>query len=262
MKIYVDLLFLLNFALDFLLLLTTSILLRRRKSINRIILGAFLGSLSILLLFFPMNSIMLAIFKIIISILMCILSFGYQNIKYTAKNTMYLYSTSIVLGGFLYLLNDTFAYQKKGIVFYHKGLSINLIFLLFTSPILLYLYIKQGKELKNVYSKYHTISITIKEKTYIQTAFLDTGNMLKDPYNKNPVILMNKKKLIYDINEFGMILIPYKTITETGMLSCIKADKVCIDGKKEFKNIFIALLNEKIKISGVDCILPPEFVEE
>ncbi len=262
MKIYLDLLLLLNFSLDFLLLLTTSILLRRRKNINRILLGSFFGGFSILLLFLKINSFELFLLKIIISIFMCIISFGYQNIKYTAKNVLYLYITSILLGGFLYFLNDQFAYKKEGMVFYHKGLSINIVFLIIGSPIILYLYSKQAKELKNIYSKYHTITIFLKGKKYECTGFLDTGNTLKDPYTHRPVILINKKRIIYDINEFGMILVPYKTITEEGIISCIKAEKVQIDGYKEKKNILIGEIKEEIGINGVDCILPPELLEE
>ena len=261
MKIYLDLLLLLNFSLEFSLLLTTSILLRRKKNINRILLASFLGGLSILLLFFKINSFLLFLFKILISIGMCLIAFGYQNIKYTSKNVLYLYITSILLGGFLYFLNNQFAYKKEGIVFYHHGLSINMIFLLFTSPVILYLYAKQAKELKNVYSKYHTITIFIKGKKYELTGFLDTGNTLKDPYTKKPVIIMNKKSMIYDINEFGMILVPYKTITEEGLLPCIKADKIKIEGYKEKRNILIGLMKKEIGINGVECILHPDLLE-
>lgn len=262
MKIYLDLLLLLNFFLDLLLLLTVSILLRRRKNSIRLLCAAFIGGLSILFLFIPMNSLGLFFSKIIISILMCLIAFGYQNIKYTGKNILYLYMTSILLGGFLYFLNDQFAYKKEGIVFYHNGLSINMIFLLLSSPILLYLYIRQGKELRNIYSKYHTITIFLGGKKYEFTGFLDTGNTLRDPYTKSPVILINKKKIIYDINEFGMMLVPYKTITEEGLLPCVKAEKIKIDACKEKTGVLIGMMKEEILVNGVDCILHPDLLEE
>ena len=132
----------LNFIFDFLLLLSVSILLRRNVSIYKLLSGAFIGGVSILFLFVN-NSFLLFLYKVIISVLMCIISFGYRNIKYTFKNIIYLYMTSIVLGGFLYFLNIEFSYKQYGIVFINNGLSINFIFLIIFSPIIIYIYIKK-----------------------------------------------------------------------------------------------------------------------
>ena len=91
MKIYIDLVMIINFFLDYLLLLSVSILLKRRVKMIRIIMGAFIGGLSILCLFININSIELFIIKIVISIMMILISFGYQNIKYTLSNIGCLY---------------------------------------------------------------------------------------------------------------------------------------------------------------------------
>ena len=98
----------LNFCFDFILLLSVSVLLRRNVSIYKIIGGAFVGGISILFLFLTVSSFALFIYKVMMSILMVLVSFGYRNIKYTLKNLLYLYSASIILGGFLYFLNIEF----------------------------------------------------------------------------------------------------------------------------------------------------------
>ena len=74
MKIYVDLVLFLNFFFDFLLLLATSLILRRNVNIKRILLGALIGSLSIFLLFVSINSFTLFLIKILISILIHLFS--------------------------------------------------------------------------------------------------------------------------------------------------------------------------------------------
>lgn len=263
MKIYLDLLFLLNFAFDFLLLLGVSILLRRCASINRILIGAFIGGLSILSLFTKMNSIELFLFKIFISFLMILISFGYRDIKYTFRNLLYLYTSSIILGGFLYFLNVQFSYKKEGIVFYHNGLSVNYIILLITAPIIIYIYIKQGLKLKNTYSKYYKIELFFNQKHSIKlTAFLDTGNTLEDPYFKKPVLLVNKKKIIYDINEFKMILVPYRTIDGSGIIKCIQIPKIKIENIGIRYNFLVGFIDEgQIHIDGIDCILNEKILE-
>ena len=86
MKVYLDLVMILNFFIDFILLLSVKIILKRNIKLSRIIYGSFIGGLSILLLFFNINSFILFMVKILISIVMIITSFGYRNIKYTLVN--------------------------------------------------------------------------------------------------------------------------------------------------------------------------------
>jgi len=255
MKVYLDLVMILNFFFDFILLLSVSILLRRNVSVYKILLGSFVGGLSILYLFININSLQLFIFKIIISIIMVLISFGYKSLKYTFKNLLYLYTASIILGGFLYFLNIEFSYKNVGLIFINNGLSINVIFLIIFCPIIIYIYVKQGIWLKTNYSNYYKVEIYFKDKKYSLNAFLDTGNTLVDPITKKPVILIDKK-IEYDKYSY----IPYKTITNNGLIKCIKADKVKINGI--FKNkVIVGLLDEKIKIDGIDCLLNKKIME-
>ena len=103
MTIYLDIVFILNFSFDAFLLFTVAIILKRKTSFKRILLGSLVGSLTIIFLFFNLNNYLLFIVKIIFAILMILTSFGYRNLKYTCNNLFYLITTSILLGGFLYL---------------------------------------------------------------------------------------------------------------------------------------------------------------
>ena len=91
MKVYLDLVFLLNTAFDFLLLTTTSYLLKRNVKLKRIILGSVIGGLSIFLLFLKLNNFTLFIFKVVISIVMILSTFSFKNFKYFINNLIYLY---------------------------------------------------------------------------------------------------------------------------------------------------------------------------
>ena len=147
MKIYIDLVLLLNFGFDLLLLFSVAIILRRQTTLKKLLLSSTVGSITILSMFIELNSFLLFIIKIIISLLMVYITFGYKNIKYTLKNLFYLYTSSIILGGFLYFLNLQFSYKNKGLVFYFNGLSINVIVLIILSPTIIYLYTKQALEI-------------------------------------------------------------------------------------------------------------------
>ena len=258
MKIYIDLILLLNFGFDFLLLLSVSLILKRNTELYKLLLGAFIGSISVLTLFIKINSMQLFLIKIIISILMTITSFKYKNIKYTLKNILYLYISSIVLGGALYLLNIELTYKNQGIIFYKNKMSINFIILVIISPIILYIYTKECKNLRNNYSNYHKVEIKIRDKIIKCTGFVDTGNRLKDPYKKRPIILMNNNYLDNNLNK---IFVPVHTILGTNLIECIKIQELKIDNTIIKQEVLLGFINKKIKIDGIECLLNNEIME-
>jgi stage II sporulation protein GA (sporulation sigma-E factor processing peptidase) len=258
MKIYLDYIFFINFLFDTLLLLSVSIVLRRNIKIKRILLGAFIGGISIFTLFIKINSLELFLFKIIISIFMVLTTFSFKNIKYTIKNLSYLYMSSMILGGALYFLNIQFSYKQEGLIFYHNGLSINLIFLILFSPIIIYTYIRQAKELKNTYSKYYKVNIKYKNKNFKLNAFLDTGNKLIDPITNNPIVIVDES---YFKNIEKYIMVPCNTISGSSLIKCIIPEEIEINNKKYNKKVIIGL-SKNIKMEGIDCILNPILVEE
>ena len=246
MKIYIDVVLFINFSFDLLILLTTSIILKRNAKFYKLMLGAFVGSLSILFLFIKITSFQLFLLKILISILMLLIGFGYKNIKYFLKNMLFLYTVSIILGGFLYFLSITFSYKNTGLVFYFKGLSINYIFLFISSPIILYIYITESKMFKRIHNNIYRVKLEVENKIYELNGFMDTGNNLVDPYFYKPIILINKK-----INSKKNIIVPCSVALGSGSLNCVK-------GKLIYKNrtydVYVGTCF-KINIDGVDCLL-------
>lgn len=256
MKIYLDVVFFINFFFDFVLLFGTKYILKRRTKLIRIILGSIIGGGSIFFLFIPLNTFSLFILKIIISMIMILVTFGEKSFF---KTYLYFYILSIFLGGAMYLINDTFSYKNKGIVFLSNGLSINLIVMIIISPIIIYLYVKEKKSYKNNYNNCYLVDIFINKRKYSLTGYLDTGNNLIDPYKKRPVIILNTNDI--DFNTKKTILVPFKTISEQGIIHCIKADKVIINNK-EFKNCLLGKSKKEITLNNSDCILPNKFKEE
>ena len=258
MTIYLDGVFLLNFFFDFILLLSVSIMLKRNIKTIYLLLGSLVGSLSVFMLFLSISRFELIVFKVIISILMIITSFGYKNIKYTIKNIIYLYLLSIILGGFLYMVNNSFDYHN-GLIFYSEGISINIIFVIFITPILLYMNIKNIRSSKK-YNLYYKVLIYIGNSLIKTTGYLDTGNTLVSPYSGRPVILLKNKSPVFNGLKYNMI--PYNTIDNRGYIKSYKPDKVLIDGIGEYNNVVIGLIDNDICIDGVDCILNTKLLEE
>jgi len=257
MKIYLDLVFFLNFGFDFLLLITLKIALKKNTSFLRIILGTLIGALSIFTLFLPLNTFTLFLLKVIISLLMIRVTFHYDGLKTYIIDLLYLYFISIILGGFLYYLNLEFSYKNTGLIFFHNGFSINFILLIILSPIVLYFYIKQNQFLKRRLTTNYKISFNYYQKKYTYNAYLDTGNRLYDPYKKRPVILVYDPKFKIRKNT-KVLYVPYETLEHNGIISCFVVKNFIIDDENIIDEVLIGLSKEPFKIEGINCILHPD----
>lgn len=255
MKVYIDIIFLVNIIFDFIILLSVSIVLKRNVKLYRIVLGALFGSLSLIILFIRLNRIELLLVKLIISSFMILISFNFNNIKYFFKNYIYFYLIGIIIGGIITFFNNQFLINN-GLLFISKN-NYNIILGIAISIIGINIYVKNMRDLKLNYNKYYKVRLYYKNKEIIINAFLDTGNKLKDPYSFKPIILVNKKLIL----EEGYIYVPYSSCNYSGILKCIKADRIYIDGLGYRKNFLIGL-SDSIKIDGVDCILNELLLEE
>lgn len=253
MTIYIDIILLINFIIDLLLLLSVSFLLKRRASITRIIISSSIGSLSTLLLFIIHNNFLLLIYKLLISIIMIIITFKYNNFHYFKDNLIYLYIISIILGGTIYLINNQISSINNGLIFTSNNLKINLFLLIIITPIIIYKYLITTKNYQITYSNYYDIDIYYNDLCIKGTAFLDTGNNLKDPYFKRPIILINKELINEPVKTF---LVPYSVVNnQKGLLEVFSPKKIIINNKK-CKKTLLGLSD--VNINGIKIILNKE----
>ena len=246
MTIYIDLVILLNYFFDSLILLTVNTTLKRNISLKKILFVSLLGELS-LLGFLLSNKYLLILLKLELSLILNILTFKYKDIFYTVTNVLYFYMVSIILGGFIYYL---------------KLNNLSYFFILLLVPLILYLYIKQNLNMKTTINKTYPLTIYFPNKRKLSlTGFVDTGNKLRDPVTKKWVILVNKKLLHGVIRIRTPIYVPYHSLNNKGLVECIKPEKLVIEGK-EYTNFLIGLMDSKVMINSSDCILNLEILEE
>lgn len=217
--------------------MATSILLKRNVKIFNLLIGAFIGSLSIIILFLKINTIQLLILKIYLSIIMNLFTFYYKNFRYTIYNILVFYFVSISIGGFLYLFKITFDYKS-------------LLFLFIICPFIIYIYIKQMKVFKTRENKYYDVLIYIENQTLSLTGFLDSGNSLK---HKNYMVIITNVKNIF---KEKTILIPYKTISGFALLECVKTKKVIVSGHV-FDKVYLGF-SDNMNIEGAQVLLNKE----
>ena len=180
---------------------------------------------------------------------MVIITYKFKDIKYFLNNVVYLYMSSVILAGFLYFLKLEFN-------------NLSYILLLCISPIILYLYIKEQNNLKNIVNYYKKVIITLKNNQILElNGFIDSGNKLKDPITNKYIILINKKRLkgIYNIR--SPMYVPIKTVNKNSLLECISINNIIIDNKI-YNNYLLGLSDTFNGFDGVDCLLNYHLLEE
>lgn len=245
MKMYIDLFFIFNVIMDYIIIMSTNILLKRTTSYIRMILSSLIGGISSLVLFTSLNKIVIEIVSIVIMVL---ISFGYKGIRYLINNILYMYILSTLLGGIIYLFNIKVS----------NSMFLTYLIIIVISIEIMLLYIKENKKMRSIYNNYYKVDIYFKDREKLSLiGFVDTGNNLYDPYKKRPVIIVHNKY----IKEDKYILVPYHTINGNGLLKCIKPDIIFIDGIGYKGNVLIGFSDSFNFGDGVDVILHKDIMK-
>lgn len=211
MKVYLDLIIILNFFYDTLIVLAVSVLLRYRVNLKRVFLSSLIGELSLITLFIRLDNIFLLLLKLILSLIMVLLSFGKNNYF---NNLFYFYIITIILGGSSYLINGSNMYT-------------NLVLMIILSPIIITLYIINARRIKKELTIVHDVIIVDSDNTIKLRGIMDTGNNVVCPITRLPVVFVSDK-LKLESNK--LFVVPYRTIDNEGVLNCKMPDEFIMDG--------------------------------
>jgi len=295
--VYAEYLLIENIIINCIILYATSKITRTKTSKMRLFVASLIGSIYTLVVFFPSLQFMGKVtIKLSISILMIIISFNPEKLNQFLKQISAFYMVSFAFAGAIigifYILNNSFKFT--GISFKDfdeltKFLVIGILIALILIRYILKFY--QGKINKENFIT--NIIIGLNNKEVELTALIDTGNSLKEPISKKPVIIAEYKALenilpnsirdMYktnkelDLIQIGKImeevsddiklrLIPFKSLgNDNGILIGFKPDKIKIYLESETKNltddIIVAIYNDKLATDEVyNGLLHPELL--
>jgi stage II sporulation protein GA (sporulation sigma-E factor processing peptidase) len=202
MTIYLDAVWVLNLLVDFMLLMLTQALCREITPKRRLLLGAFVASLIVpITLYFPNSMINTVFGKLLYSILIILATFQFKSINRTIKQLLLFYFVSFAIGGGLFaahfFMQSPVALTASGFISFSSGYGdpISWAFVLFGFPIV-YWFTKNRMDKHAVekirYDQLYDVSISIREKTFSTTGFMDSGNQLVDPLTKRPVVICDE----------------------------------------------------------------------
>lgn len=250
MVVYLDVVILVNFIVNFFLLYITAQTLRVKVKFRYMILASIIGSSYVLTLIYPSLKILSALyFKLAVAVTLILIAFRRKNILFNLKATCIFVLYSMVLAGVCVFIQ----FNRNGDIsdsiivnFPYQWLLLSLMIVyMIIDRIVVYI-----KERKSLGSLIYNVDIILKNTHKTVRAFLDTGNELREPATNLPVIIV-EKSIFNDINleNYDKFYIPYRVVNgQGGSLQGFKPEAVKIEFGKEItdREVIIAFCEEKL----------------
>ncbi len=188
--VYVDLLFLINFIMNYILLHLTATLSQVRYTPWRLGAGSLLGGIYALsVLLFSLPWLQGPLVKILVSLVMIVISLGLTPWLNLLRRLAYFYFFSFLIGGaalfFLYFVQTSPKNISCWSLFAAVAVATGLGYLVWDHHIRY----KWGQN--NIMTRLRF------DTTWVQVlALVDTGNRLCDPWSLNPIIIMEVRAII------------------------------------------------------------------
>ncbi|MGB9779997.1 sigma-E processing peptidase SpoIIGA [Caldanaerobacter sp.] len=270
---YLDVLFLENLFINYIILFLTQRFSKKYSSPLKLFLGALIGTIYVLIFFLaPYNFFKEFLAKILLSLLIIYMAFNPETLKEFFRILAVFYLVSFTIGGailaFLYIVKWKTSAFIAGI-----GVTVILLFISWDYAV------KKTKEDKG---RYEILIEMFGEKAEVP-GFLDTGNRLTDPFFNFPVIVVpyvllekflpgelikilkkGDMEFIREMNWMAqddrwysrLVIIPFSGIGSKGLMIGIRPDRVMINGK-EVKDVILGISSNDMEFA----LLNPEIID-
>lgn len=284
--VYVDVLLILNYLINMLLILCMAKLAGRTPKRRRIVAAALFGSLCSLTIFLPFMGFFLSILsKLLISAVIVLIAFPYINPVEFIKQLFLFFAVSFFFAGVM--LGIWMAFTPNGMTYYNGVVYFNISsFSLIVATMIAYGLLLVGNRLARG-GRLHTViyktTIFYGGKATVVTGLVDSGNSLYEPFSDTPVVvcwlediasilpreavrsIRNGTTVTTDFAGIGMKmrLIPYDNIGGAGVIPAFKADKLILTRHKEkirVESVYIAVSSQKVGDSRFNAILNPDLI--
>lgn len=293
--VYADIVLLLNLCIDYLLLLLTAVILKKKVKKWRLLCGSLLGSILVLFALTPVAFLFAhPISKLLFSILIVYATFGFTRIRtFFTVLCMFYFVTFMVGGGLIglhFFIQDS-ALQSVISKQTSFGDPISWLFVLIGFPVIYYFSKKRiaDIELTNIrYDQIVAVEVTINGTQLHLKGLIDNGNQLYDPISRTPIMIVEAQtarslfpewlleqskqvtELFFDHEEHAdwmkrVRIIPYRGIGQKDqLLVAVKPDtvRVCKDGEMvSVTNVFVGINHTKLSSDNeYTCILHPKML--
>ncbi len=244
--VYIDVLFLLNLWIDFLLLSVTARICRTPVRRVRLVIGAAAGALLCLLLFLPPLTVWLSLaIRALGTVLLTVITFRLYAWRMFWRLLVTFSVVSAVFSGIATALWYTLAPKGfmvvGGVVYYDAPASLLIVFTAVAYVcILLYERLRQRTAPRN---RVYTLTIRENGKQLVCSLLYDSGCSLKEPFSSRPALVIDRVAATsilpqgwdddaVQAKDCKMRFIPFETVGGEGVLPAFCPQSMCITDKK------------------------------
>ena len=272
--IYIDILFCVNFIIDFMLLLSVRKFLSLKARYRRMVLGGLVGATSSFVIFLPpMNEFLSLIIRLVTAFAVVFATFFPTSRKSFLKAvSAYFLITFCFCGAciaFFMLFSPPVAIRNGAV--YIDISPIMLVGIILACYIIIRIICRvSGRSLAS--QEICWLVVENNGKSVKLIAKTDTGNMLKEPFSNLPVIVAESEISDYlaktvSVSDTscdyvsGIRLVPYNSVGGEGLLPAFKPDsiKVILNGKNIESEVYIAVTSRRLSES-FSAIIPSEII--
>lgn len=271
MTVYIDVLIILNLYINFLLLRTTALFLRRGFPQTKALWAAILGALGSLIILAPALPFYITVpYKILLGAAMVLIAFGKQKFKDFLICELFFLLAGFLFGGILTAIRTFFSPSgmllNNGVCFFNIPIAA---LVSFTAGA--YFLMKLVKRLSEKRSRrICTVKITQNSSEISLRGLCDTGCEVRDIFSGKAVIVCDFEKastvLPDEILEYlsgnsqkleKIRLVPCRTVSSNTLIPVFKAQEIVVDGKPA--DVLVGVSKERLG-DDVDCILNPNII--
>lgn len=261
--IYSDVLFLINFSLDYLCLFITARLLNRYTKAVRLALGAAAGgAYSFVPYLFDLPPLISLLLNVFSAGVICFIAFGWQNVKAVLLNALTFIVSSALMGGLVTAIFNILPQYSNGVYTEISTLSFCAVCVVSALIALSYGLISR----KKIHTRSAEIKIYVGDKRFDARLLADSGNLVTEPFSSLPVIVISSTALPppYDNPEseafpLSIRAIPFRTSSGESCFFGFRPDKIEIvrlAGKPKRVDAFVGIDTLNNSYSGYDGLLP------
>ncbi len=274
--LYIDVYFMINFTVDILAVFLTAKLMHVKLSIARLVLSGVVGAIIAIIELFMVGILNRAILTVIFLFSVTIIFCKGASIKRKLKFVIYLYIAMFLISGLIeYVYNLLDRYLKDIITYEYSGTNkkaivFSLIILMIMGVLRLFVMMLSD----SIEEKSRRIIIKVEDKSIEVDALIDSGNLVKDPMNMNPVIFIKRcyaekifPKSVIDLSDIDSLsknfrkrirLIPVTRDSQTHVMTGVRVDSVIfvIEKRTEEVNATIVIDKEEGTYGGYYALAP------
>lgn len=288
-KVYADVSFLINFFMDFMILWATAKLSRTTVKIRRLMAVAFLGGIYGVLYLLPQMSFWYSLpIKLLFSVIMIILAFSPKQWRDFKTNLICFYAVSFCMAGATVAVSCLKGSSGQNMDFYYWCLLAGIACALFVGQ---YAARYLSQKIIPALLKYR-VELHFGKQTCRGEGFLDTGNSLRDPITRRPVVVAeyelvrecfpddcravldnckDEDEVFQGLSNSSwanrLRLIPYQSIGQkNGLMVGFRCDEIVVDPGKInllYKNLVVGIYQHRLgPAEGYQLLIPSEILQK